>query len=128
MTAADPLKNIRVVLCETAHPGNIGAAARALKTMGLSALHLVDPRQFPDPATEARAAGARDVLQHAQVHDSLAAALGGCVLAVGTSSRRRELRHEMMSARKAARELLAQAALHPVAVVFGSETSGLSSE
>jgi tRNA/rRNA methyltransferase len=122
------LKNIRVVLTRTSHPGNIGAAARALKTMGLSELFLVKPRHFPHPDADARASGALDVLQHAQVHDSLAAALGGCVLAVATSSRPRELRHEMMTAREAARELLAQAALHPVAVVFGNETSGLSGE
>lgn len=122
------LKNIRVVLTQPSHPGNIGAAARALKTMGLSELCLVKPRQFPHPDADARAAGALDVLQHAQVHDNLAAALSGCVLAVATSSRQRELRHEMMTAREAARELLAQAASHPVAIVFGNETSGLSSE
>ncbi len=123
-----PLKNIRVVLTRTSHPGNIGAAARALKTMGLSALYLVNPRVFPDPEAEARAAGARDVLQHVQVHASLAAALSGCVLAVAASSRQRELRHEMMNARQAARELLARAVAHPVAIVFGNETSGLTSE
>ena len=128
MNNTDPLKNIRVVLTQPSHPGNIGAAARAMKTMGLNALCLVNPRQFPHPDADARAAGALDVLQHAQVCDSLAAALSGCVLAVATSSRQRELRHEMMTAREAARELLAQAASHPVAIVFGNETSGLSSE
>jgi tRNA/rRNA methyltransferase len=125
---SDPLKNIRVVLTQPSHPGNIGAAARAMKTMGLSALALVRPRQFPHPDADARASGALDVLQHAQVHGSLAAALSGCVFAVATSSRQRELRHEMMTARDAARELLARAAAHPVAIVFGNETSGLSSE
>jgi len=76
------LKNIRVVLTQPSHPGNIGAAARALKTMGLSELCLVKPRQFPHPDADARAAGALDVLQHAQVHDNLAAALVGSGLAV----------------------------------------------
>lgn len=128
MNNGDPLKNIRVVLTQPSHPGNIGAAARAMKTMGLSALALVKPRQFPHPDADARASGALDVLQHAQVHDTLAAALNGCVLAVATSSRQRELRHEMMTARDAARELLARAAAHQVAIVFGNETSGLSSE
>lgn len=128
MNKPDPLKNIRVVLTRTSHPGNIGAAARAMKTMGLSALALVRPRKFPHPDADARATGALDVLQRAQVHDSLTAALSGCVLAVAASSRRRELRHEMMAARDAAREVLAQAASHPVAIVFGNETSGLSSE
>jgi len=125
---SDPLKNIRVVLTQPSHPGNIGAAARAMKTMGLSALALVRPHQFPHPDADARASGALDVLQHAQVHDSLAAALNDCVLAVATSSRQRELRHEMMNAREAARELLARAVSHPVAIVFGNETSGLTSE
>ncbi len=103
VNCADPLKNIRVVLTQASHPGNIGAAARALKTMGLGTLALVRPRQFPHPDADARATGALDVLQRAQVHDSLAAALEGCVLAVAATSRQRELRHEMMDARVAAR-------------------------
>jgi len=127
VNCADPLKNIRVVLTQTSHPGNIGAAARALKTMGLDTLALVRPRQFPHPDADARAAGALDVLQRAQVHESLAAALEGCTLTVAATSRQRELRHETMTVRAAARELLAQAASHPVAVVFGNEASGLSS-
>jgi len=128
VNCTDTLKNIRVVLTQPSHPGNIGAAARALKTMGLTTLALVRPRHFPHPDADARASGALDVLQRAQVHDSLTAALEGCVLAVAATSRQRELRHEMMSVRAAARELLAQAASHPVAIVFGNETSGLSNE
>ncbi|MBI4192903.1 MAG: RNA methyltransferase [Betaproteobacteria bacterium] len=128
MNNSGPLKNIRVVLTRPSHPGNVGAAARAMKTMGLSTLALVNPRRFPHPDADARASGALDVLRHARVYDSLAAALGGCVLAVATSSRQRELRHELMTVRDAARELLAQAASHPVAIVFGNETSGLSGE
>jgi len=128
VNCADPLKNIRVVLTQTSHPGNIGAAARAVKTMGLGTLVLVRPRHFPHPDATARASGALDILERAQVHESLTAALEGCVLAVAATSRQRELRHEMMTARTAARELLAQAASHPVAIVFGNETSGLSSD
>ena len=128
MNSAETLKNIRIVLTQTSHPGNIGAAARAMKTMGLSALALVNPRQFPHPDADARAAGALDVLRQAQVHASLAAALNGCVLGVAASSRRRELRHEVMSVRDAAHALLAQAVSHPVAIVFGNESSGLSRE
>ncbi|HEV2007531.1 MAG TPA: TrmH family RNA methyltransferase, partial [Burkholderiales bacterium] len=115
MNNIDPLKNIRVVLMRPSHPGNIGAAARALKTMGLNALCLVNPRAFPHAEADARASGALDVLRHARVYNSLAAALGGCVLAVATSSRHRNLRHEMMTAREAAHVALAQAASHPVA-------------
>ena len=103
MNNSDPLKNIRVVLTQPSHPGNIGAAARAMKTMGLNALALVKPRQFPHSDADARAAGALDVLQRVRVHESLGAALQGCVLAVATSSRQRELRHEMMTVRDAAR-------------------------
>lgn len=128
MNNTEPLKNIRVVLTRPIHPGNVGAAARALKTMGLSALHVVNPRQFPHPDADARASGALDLLQQTQIHDSLLAALSGCVLAVATSSRHRGLRHDVMEVREAARKLVSTAALHPVAVVFGNETTGLSSE
>src|SRR3972149_2516722 len=87
VNCADALKNIRVVLTQTSHPGNIGAAARALKTMGLGTLALVRPRQVAHPDAAARAAGALDVLQRAQVHESLAAAPKGCTLAVAGESR-----------------------------------------
>ena len=89
MIQGDPLKNIRVVLTQPSHPGNIGAAARAMKTMGLQALYLVNPRHFPHDEADRRAAGALDVLEKAQVCDSLAQALSGCVLAVATSARQR---------------------------------------
>lgn len=128
MNKHDPLKNIRIVLVYPSHPGNIGAAARALKTMGLRALHLVRPRKFPDPDADARAVGAGDVLCNARIHAHLSAALQGCVLAVATSSRHRDLRHDVMEVRAAARDLLVRAATHPVAVVFGNETTGLTSE
>ena len=128
MNNRDPLKNIRVVLTRPSHPGNIGGAARAMKTMGLRALHLVRPREFPHPDAEARASGAGDVLRDARLHATLSDALHGCVLAVATSSRHRELRHDLMGARDATRELLARAATHPVAVVFGNETTGLTGE
>ena len=124
----DTLKNIRIVLSRTSHPGNIGAAARALKTMGLSELALVSPRQYPHPEADARSTGAIDILERARVCTSLAEALEGCVLAVATSGRHRELRHETLSVREAAREVLARAALHPVAIVFGNETAGLTSD
>ena len=125
---SDPLKNIRIVLARTSHPGNIGAAARALKTMGLSELALVNPRQFPHAEADARSTGAIDVLARARVCGSLAEALEGCVLAVAASGRHRELRHETLTVREAAREVLARAASHPVAIVFGNETAGLTSE
>jgi pimeloyl-ACP methyl ester carboxylesterase len=76
----DALKNIRIVLARPSHPGNIGATARAMKTMGLSDLRLVLPRHFPHPDALARAAGASDILENAKVVDSVSAALDGCVL------------------------------------------------
>jgi tRNA/rRNA methyltransferase len=124
----DPLKNIRVVLTQPSHPGNIGATARAMKTMGLDALYLVNPRHFPHAEADARATGALDVLRRAQVCASLPEALRDCVLAVATSSRQRELRHEMIDARDVAQVVVNTAAAHPVALVFGNETSGLSNE
>lgn len=122
----DALANLRVVLSHTSHPGNIGSAARAMKTMGLSRLALVQPRHFPHPEADALSAGAVDVLQAARVHPSLDDALAGCVLAVGLTRRQRGLSHEPLDARAAAARLIATARTQPVALVFGNETSGLS--
>ena len=83
------LQNIRVVLVNTSHPGNIGGAARAMKNMGLSRLVLVQPKEFPAVDASARASGADDVLDNAQVVDSLEQALVGCNLVMGTSARER---------------------------------------
>ncbi len=128
MSNAGPLKNIRIVLVETSHPGNVGATARAMKTMGLAHLYLVNPRAFPHADADARASGALDVLENARVCANLDEALADCMLAVATSSRQRELRHEILSAREAAQTIVGEAASHPVALVFGNETYGLTSE
>jgi tRNA/rRNA methyltransferase len=120
---------IRVILSHTSHPGNIGAAARAMKTMGLSRLVLVNPRHFPDAQADAMAAGATDILASAQVVASLSEALAGTVLAVAMSARRRELAVPALWAREAAAELAAAAtSMGEVALVFGNETAGLSNE
>ncbi len=121
-------EQLRIVLVETSHPGNIGAAARAMKTMGLSRLCLVRPREFPSAEATARASGADDVLVAAQVCDSLEQALAGCCLVVGSSARLRSVRWPQLDARACGR-LLAGHALHePVALVFGREHSGLSND
>lgn len=120
------LKNLRIVLSHTSHPGNIGAAARAMKTMGLSQMYLINPKRFPDPAAEAMASGATDVLAHAVVCASLDEALQGTVLAVGLTARKRDLSHAMLSLREAAPQILARAGEAPVALLFGTEMSGLS--
>ena len=124
--AADILKNIRVVLCETAHPGNIGAAARALKTMGLAQLCLVAPRRFPDPQAEWLAVGATDVLRRARVCASLDEALAGSAFSVACTARPREVAVPMVAAREAAARIVEVARSQSVALVFGNETYGLS--
>lgn len=124
----DALANIRVVLSHTSHPGNIGSAARAMKTMGLGQLCLVRPRHFPHPEADALSAGAVGVLQTAEVHATLEDALAGCVIAAGLTRRQRGLSHEPLDAREAATKLIAIAQTQPVALVFGNETSGLSNE
>jgi tRNA/rRNA methyltransferase len=115
-----------VVLVRTSHPGNIGAAARAMKTMGLSRLYLVAPKNFPDPVADARATGALDLLQAATVCETLEQALAGTVHAVALSARRRELSHQVRPAREAAVELTEVAVTGEVALVFGAEIAGLS--
>ena len=124
--AGDPLRNIRIVLCETAHPGNIGAAARALKTMGLGQLYLVAPGRFPDPQAEWLASGATDVLKAAQVRPGLDEALAGAAFTVACTSRLREIAVPMVSAREAAARVVEVARKQPAALVFGNETFGLT--
>jgi len=126
--SAQILSQLRVVLHRPSHPGNIGAAARALKTMGLARLVLVSPRHFPHAQADALAAGALDVLRTARVCASLDEALSDAVLAIAYSARPRELSHSALDARAAAAEA-AQAARHgEVALVFGNETAGLANE
>ena len=122
------LSRIRVVLCRPSHPGNIGAAARAMKTMGLTDLRLVDPKKFPDPEANARATGAVDVLESAKISDSLSDALAGAIFVVALSARRRDLGPPSGSPRELAARLLAQAGQGEVALVFGNETVGLTND
>lgn len=130
MTQANPqlLDNIRVVLARTSHPGNIGAAARAMKTMGLSQLVLVEPAIFPNSQADAMASGATDVLASARVCATLAEALADTTLALGVSARRRDIVAEVLMPPEAATRLLVEAQSAPVALVFGNESSGLSNE
>src|SRR5256886_8923628 len=126
MKAGGPLSRIRVVLLRPSHPGNIGAAARAMKTMGITQLRLVRPKRFPHPDARAMAAGAADLLESARACASLEEALAGTAYSVALSARERELSHSVLDARAAARELLDAARKEEVAVVFGNETAGLS--
>ena len=122
------LDRVRIVLSHTSHPGNIGAAARAMKTMGLSRLVLVNPKSFPDPEAVSRAVGADDILDRAMVCSSLDEALSGCVFAVAASARHRSLGPAPMQARESGPVVLERAAEGAVALVFGNETAGLSNE
>jgi tRNA/rRNA methyltransferase len=128
MPATDPLSNVRIVLSEPSHPGNIGAAARAMKTMGLASLHLVAPQRFPDREAEWRALRASDVLAAARVHDTLEDALRGTAVTAACSARARGLAVPAMTVREAAARLIEAAREQPVAVVFGNETNGLTTE
>jgi tRNA/rRNA methyltransferase len=126
MKSLSPLDNIRIILSHTSHPGNIGAAARAMKTMGLTSLHLVNPKSFPDKAADIRAVGARDILEQVHVHTDIDEALDNTIVAAAVTARSRGLAHEVYDARQGAQELLSYAQQHPVALVFGAETSGLT--
>ncbi|MFN2332129.1 MAG: RNA methyltransferase [Halomonas sp.] len=123
------LSNIRIVLVQTYHPGNIGASARAMKTMGLTDLILVNPRRFPDPEALRLAAGAEDLVESARVVGSLAEAVADCVQVVGASARLRSLPLPHFDEPDAmARELVEHAAADPVALVFGRERFGLTND
>jgi tRNA/rRNA methyltransferase len=126
MKARGPLSRIRVVLSRPSHPGNIGAAARAMKTMGLARLFLVRPRRFPDTEAGAMASGALDVLDSARACADLDEALAGTTFSVALSARPRELSHAPLEARDAAREAVDAARHGAVAIVFGNETVGLT--
>ena len=120
--------NIRIVLVEPSHPGNIGAVARAMKNMALEELVLVRPRQFPHPEATARASGADDILERARVVGSVAEALAGCGFVAGTTARDRDQNFRVMDVRDAAERIVAEARRAPAAVLFGAERTGLTNE
>jgi tRNA/rRNA methyltransferase len=120
------MSRIRIVLCRPSHPGNIGAAARAMKTMGLDDLRLVAPEKFPAPEAQWLATNAQDVLQAARVHADLKEAIADCVAAFALSARSREWSTQVLDARSAAAR--AQDLDGPAAFVFGSEQAGLTNE
>ncbi|MCP4405690.1 MAG: RNA methyltransferase, partial [bacterium] len=118
--------NIRILLVETSHPGNIGAVARAMKNMCLEQLVLVNPKHFPSAEAISRASGADDVLQQARVYQSLDEAIADCNLVVGASARLRTVQWPQMNPRECAERATRTALSAPVAIVFGREHSGLS--
>ena len=120
--------DIRIVLVAPSHPGNIGAAARAMKNMALTELVLVRPREYPHPEATARASGADDVLAAARVVGTLAEALAGCGFVAATTSRERDQYFRVADVREAAARLVAETRRSPAAVVFGAERTGLTNE
>jgi len=121
-------QNIRIVLVNTSHPGNIGAVARAMKNMGLTELYLVAPKEFPSERAVWRAASADDLLATAKVVESVAEAVKDCSLVVGTSARDRRIPWPMVNPRECGQRMIKEAAHHQVAVVFGREDRGLTNE
>ncbi|MDR0805646.1 MAG: tRNA (cytosine(32)/uridine(32)-2'-O)-methyltransferase TrmJ [Enterobacteriaceae bacterium] len=122
------LDNVRIVLVETSHTGNMGSTARAMKTMGLTNLYLVNPLVKPDSQAIALAAGASDIIGNASIVDTLDDALAGCRLVVGTSARSRTLQWPMLEPRECGVKMTQEAAQSPVALVFGRERVGLTNE
>jgi len=122
------LQNVRIVLVETSHTGNMGSVARAMKTMGLTNLWLVNPLVKPDSQAIALAAGASDVIGEAKIVDTLDEALAGCSLVVGTSARSRTLPWPMLDPRECGVKSISEAQDSPVAIVFGRERVGLTND
>ncbi len=120
--------SIRIVLVGTTHPGNIGAAARAMKNMGLSDLALVNPRYFPHEDAVARASGATDILDSATVVSSLGEALTDCIYVAGASARARTISWPSMGPRDCAERMMLESKVGKVAAVFGPENSGLQND
>lgn len=122
------LNRIRIILVSPSHPGNIGSAARAMKTMGLTRLYLVDPKVFPHSDATALAVGANDLLESASVCSSLDEALTGTLFSVAATARHRDLSHKIMTPREVADAFLGKTDEGDLAIVFGPERTGLTIE
>ncbi len=122
------LDRIRIVLVNTSHPGNIGAAARAMKTMGLSELYLVAPEKFPHAKALEMAVNATELLEQAVIVDNLAEALTACTFVVGTSARTRTIPWPVCTPREMADRVKQEPSNAHTAIIFGREQSGLTNE
>jgi tRNA/rRNA methyltransferase len=125
-TKSNLLKQFRIVLCETSHPGNIGSVARAMKTMGFSDLYLVNPKDFPSKHAQALACEAEDILKKATVVTSLEVALKNINHVIGFTARKRELTQPHKNVRDLSKQLINEASNNKIAIIFGNETNGLS--
>ena len=122
------LNNVKVVLVNTSHPGNIGASARAMKNMGLSNLALVQPKDFPSGVAVGRAASAVDILESAEIFDSLEQAVSDCALVICASARSRKIPWPMLTPEESAIKILKEVNANKVAIVFGREDAGLNND
>jgi len=122
------LDNIRIVLVNTSHPGNIGGVARAMKNMGLGRLCLVAPRQYPDEQATWRAASASDVLAAAEIVGTVEEAVADCQFVVGTSARERRIPWPLLDPRRCAERMAVASDKEQVAILFGREDRGLTNE
>ncbi|MDG2421728.1 MAG: RNA methyltransferase [Gammaproteobacteria bacterium] len=122
------LNNVKVVLVNTSHPGNIGASARAMKNMGLSNLALVQPKDFPSGVAVGRAASAVDILESAEIFDSLEQAVSDCALVICASARSRKIPWPMLTPEESATKILKEVNANKVAIVFGREDAGLNND
>ena len=120
------LSRLRIVLCRPSHPGNIGAAARAMKAMGLADLRLVAPERYPAPEAQWMATNAGDVLENARLHGSLGEAIADCTAAFALSARPREWSTQVLDARAAAARAVELDG--KLAFVFGNESAGLTND
>ena len=122
------LNTVKVVLVGTTHPGNIGASARAIKNMGIFNLALVKPKEFPSDIAIYRSKAAKDILENAEIYESLEDAIAGCKLIVGTSARARSVPWPVFNPRDAAEEMRKISKQGNVAIVFGREDRGLTND
>lgn len=124
----DSLNSVKIVLVGTTHPGNIGAAARAMKNMGIKSLSLVQPKEFPSDIAIYRSKAAKDILEHAQVFNTLEEAISDCELVIGTSARGRKVPWPILNPKEAAEEVSRSSSHHKIAIIFGREDRGLTNE
>ena len=124
----DSLNSVKIVLVGTTHPGNIGAAARAMKNMGIMNLSLVQPKEFPSDVAIYRSKAAKDILENAQVFNNLEEAIFDCELVIGTSARGRKVPWPILNPKQAAEEVSRSSSHHNIAIIFGREDRGLTNE
>ena len=122
------LNSVKIVLVGTTHPGNIGAAARAMKNMGIKNLSLVQPKEFPSDVAIYRSKAAKDILEHAQVFNNLEEAIFDCELVIGTRARGRKVPWPILNPKEAAEEVSRSSSHHNIAIIFGREDRGLTNE